>query len=190
VSLSQATIDPKAQIVSEHDAKLYTGLSRRTLQRQRLDGRGPHFIRLKSKKVAYRVCDLLAWVAERLVTSTSDATVRGVGGLCPTSAQCLKSASCAPALLDWMMTKGRSLVVDSLGGAQEAVAINKSGLWSLVLTSRKPEAKRFKKWLASEVIPAIRKTGAYVAGMPGLGSLPVKSMFSRKLCRSVEVYAF
>lgn len=60
-----------------------------------------------------------------------------------------------------------SLVVDTLGGAQETVAINESGLWSLVLTSRKPEAKRFKKWLTSEVIPAIRKAGAYVAGMPG-----------------------
>jgi len=106
VSLSQATIDPKALIVSEHDAKLYTGLSSRTLQRLRLDGWGPHFIRTTSKKVAYRVCDLQARVAERLVTSTSDDTVRGVGGSCPTSAQCLKSASCATPLLDWMMTKG------------------------------------------------------------------------------------
>lgn len=44
-------------------------------------------------------------------------------------------------------------------------AINESGLWSLVLTSRKPEAKRFKKWLTSEVIPTIRKTGGYaIAG--------------------------
>jgi len=81
VSPSQATIDPKALVVSEHDAKLYTGLSGRTLQRLRLEGRGPHFIRLTNKKVAYRVCDLQAWVAERLVTSTSDATVRGVGGI-------------------------------------------------------------------------------------------------------------
>jgi prophage antirepressor-like protein len=39
--------------------------------------------------------------------------------------------------------------------------INESGLYSLVLTSRKPEAKRFKKWLTSQVIPAIRKTGSY-----------------------------
>ncbi|MFI5247655.1 MAG: BRO family protein, partial [Nitrospirales bacterium] len=39
--------------------------------------------------------------------------------------------------------------------------VNESGLWSVVLTSRKPEAKKFKKWLTSEVIPSIRKTGAY-----------------------------
>lgn len=41
--------------------------------------------------------------------------------------------------------------------------INESGLYSLILTSRKPEAKKFKKWVTSEVLPAIRKTGAYVA---------------------------
>jgi prophage antirepressor-like protein len=40
-------------------------------------------------------------------------------------------------------------------------AINESGLYSLILTSRKPEAKRFKKWVTSEVLPAIRKTGYY-----------------------------
>lgn len=40
--------------------------------------------------------------------------------------------------------------------------INESGLYSLILTSRKPEAKKFKKWVTSEVLPAIRKTGRYV----------------------------
>jgi len=39
--------------------------------------------------------------------------------------------------------------------------INESGLYSLILRSRKPEAKRFKKWVTSEVLPAIRKTGMY-----------------------------
>lgn len=39
--------------------------------------------------------------------------------------------------------------------------INESGLYSLILKSRKPEAKRFKKWVTSEVLPAIRKTGTY-----------------------------
>lgn len=39
--------------------------------------------------------------------------------------------------------------------------INESGLYSLILGSRKPEAKRFKKWVTSEVLPAIRRTGAY-----------------------------
>lgn len=51
--------------------------------------------------------------------------------------------------------------MDTLGGAQEVTIINESGLYSLVLTSRKPEAKRFKKWITAEVLPSIRKTGAY-----------------------------
>ncbi|MEH2422853.1 MAG: BRO family protein [Nostoc sp.] len=48
--------------------------------------------------------------------------------------------------------------------------VNESGLYSLVLTSRKPQAKRFKKWLTSEVIPAIRKTGSYSTSIQPLMS--------------------
>lgn len=47
------------------------------------------------------------------------------------------------------------------GGDQEMNIINESGLYSLILTSRKPEAKQFKKWVTAEVLPAIRKTGRY-----------------------------
>lgn len=46
-------------------------------------------------------------------------------------------------------------------GNNQANVISESGLYSLALTSRKPEAKRFKKWITSEVLPAIRKTGGY-----------------------------
>ncbi len=45
---------------------------------------------------------------------------------------------------------------------QQTNAINESGLYSLILGSRKPEAKPFKKWVTSEVLPAIRKTGRYI----------------------------
>lgn len=48
------------------------------------------------------------------------------------------------------------------GGEQQMTIINESGLYSLILTSRKPEAKKFKKWVTSEVLPTIRKTGRYV----------------------------
>ena len=44
--------------------------------------------------------------------------------------------------------------------------INESGLYSLVLRSRKPEAKAFKKWVTSEVLPNIRATGGYIAAAP------------------------
>lgn len=55
---------------------------------------------------------------------------------------------------------------DTLGGPQNLSIINESGLWSLVLTSRKEAAKRFKKWVTAEVIPAIRRTGGYMLAAP------------------------
>lgn len=49
----------------------------------------------------------------------------------------------------------------TLGGLQEFVIINESGLYSLILGSRLPNAKKFKRWVTSEVLPSIRKTGGY-----------------------------
>lgn len=51
---------------------------------------------------------------------------------------------------------------DTIGRNQKPVCINESGLYSLVLGSRKPEAKEFKHWVTREVLPTIRKTGGYV----------------------------
>jgi prophage antirepressor-like protein len=51
--------------------------------------------------------------------------------------------------------------VRTAGGPQEMLTLNESGVYSLVFTSRKPEAKRFRKWVTSEVLPEIRKTGGY-----------------------------
>lgn len=53
------------------------------------------------------------------------------------------------------------------GQNREVLLINESGLYSLVLTSRKPEAKRFKKWITGEVLPSIRKTGGYGVQLDG-----------------------
>lgn len=51
---------------------------------------------------------------------------------------------------------------DTLGGTQELTVINESGLYSLILSSKLPNAKKFKHWVTSEVLPIIRKTGGYV----------------------------
>ncbi|WP_228385175.1 Bro-N domain-containing protein [Pseudomonas parafulva] len=56
--------------------------------------------------------------------------------------------------------KGRQ-IVPTPGGPQEMLVINESGLYSALLRSRKAEAKRFKKWVTAEVLPAIRKHGRY-----------------------------
>lgn len=53
-------------------------------------------------------------------------------------------------------------LTDTLGGAQTSTVVNESGLYALVLGSRKPEAKAFKRWITHDVIPSIRKHGAYI----------------------------
>src|SRR5699024_2451444 len=47
------------------------------------------------------------------------------------------------------------------GGMQQATFVNEDGLYDVILDSRKPEAKKFRKWITSEVLPSIRKTGGY-----------------------------
>lgn len=53
------------------------------------------------------------------------------------------------------------VLTDTLGGKQEISIVNEPGLYSLVLGSRKPEAKAFKRWITHDVIPSIRKHGIY-----------------------------
>ena len=55
-------------------------------------------------------------------------------------------------------------ISDSLGRTQIANFVNEDGLYDVILDSRKPEAKAFRKWVTSEVLPSIRKTGSY--GVP------------------------
>ena len=62
-------------------------------------------------------------------------------------------------------------IVRTPSGDQEMLVINEPGLFSAILKSRKPEAKRFKRWVTHEVLPRIRKTGSYA--VPGaLAALP------------------
>lgn len=58
--------------------------------------------------------------------------------------------------------KGVSLI-DTLGGKQEMVIVNESGLYHVILRSDKPEAAPFRRWVTNDVLPTIRKTGSYNA---------------------------
>lgn len=62
---------------------------------------------------------------------------------------------------------------DTPGGAQKMTIINESGLYSLILSSKLPTAKKFKHWVTSEVLPAIRKTGGYIPVNPGMSDMEV-----------------
>ena len=57
---------------------------------------------------------------------------------------------------------------DLIGREQHTTVINESGLYSLILSSKLPTAKQFKRWVTSEVLPSIRNTGGYIAGQENL----------------------
>lgn len=70
---------------------------------------------------------------------------------------------------DDTLTEG---VTDSLGREQKTTIINESGLYSLIFGSKLESAKKFKKWVTSEVLPQLRKTGSY--GIPKLPQTPME----------------
>ena len=57
-------------------------------------------------------------------------------------------------------------IVDNLGRVQQATFVNEDGLYDTILESRKPQAKQFRKWVTSEVLPSIRKQGGYMMARP------------------------
>lgn len=63
---------------------------------------------------------------------------------------------------------------DTPGGVQDLTTINESGLYSLVLSSKLPSAKRFKRWVTSEVLPALRRQGGYM--LTGANETPEQIM--------------
>lgn len=65
--------------------------------------------------------------------------------------------------------------IDSTGRTQVANHVNESGLYSLIFGSKKPAARVFKRWVTSEVLPSIRKTGAYIATAPD-SALPAQKL--------------
>lgn len=53
--------------------------------------------------------------------------------------------------------------LQTAGGVQQVLFVNEDGLYDVILDSRKPEAKAFRKWVTSEILPSIRRTGGYIA---------------------------
>ena len=73
-----------------------------------------------------------------------------------------------------MIFHDRLDIIYTPGGNQEMTIVSEAGLYSLILRSRKPEAKAFKRWVTHEVLPSIRKTGAYLS--PGMSNEQVKAL--------------
>ncbi|MBB2159946.1 hypothetical protein HLH48_07130 [Gluconacetobacter sacchari] len=77
---TRSTAAPVRLVVSEGEAAAMLNMAPRTLQGKRLDGSGPPFVRLSDRRIGYAVADLQSWIASRSVRSTSEATVRRIGG--------------------------------------------------------------------------------------------------------------
>ena len=75
--------------------------------------------------------------------------------------------------------------IDALGRKQPTNHVNESGLYALIFGSTKPEAKRFKRWVTSEVLPTIRKTGTYTALTPPTPAQPPIIGLSYRECAAV-----
>ena len=79
--------------------------------------------------------------------------------------------------------------VYTLGGSQEMSIVSESGMYSLVLTSRKPQAKAFKKWITSKVLPSIRKTGVYqIEPKAEVAQLPPQDIRIHQLRTDIEFF--
>lgn len=74
-----------------------------------------------------------------------------------------------------------SAAVDTPGGTQQMTLVNESGVYALLLISRSPKAKPFRKWVTSEVLPAIRKTGRYDVSERSINNPAVPQTFAQAL---------
>lgn len=84
----------------------------------------------------------------------------------------------------------RTEIIPSAGGPQETSIISESGLYTLIFKSRKPEARRFRKWVTSEVLPAIRRQGKYGSGDNGQIIGLLVTLVERMDQRDVQLMTF
>lgn len=79
------------------------------------------------------------------------------------------------------------IIIDTLGGKQELLTVNQTGLYALMFRSNKSEAKKFRRWVTDEVIPSIFKTGSYT--MPQQPALPQPALTrSQQIYQRIEAY--
>ena len=83
-------------------------------------------------------------------------------------AQVLKYTNPQKAIRDHIDDEDKTVNESFTVNGTKAILINESGLYSLIMSSKLPTAKQFKRWVTSEVLPSIRKNGGYIAGQNDL----------------------
>jgi len=76
-------------------------------------------------------------------------------------------------------------LIDSMGRTQETTVINESGLYSLILSSKLPSAKAFKRWVTADILPSIRKHGAYITA-DTLREMMADSTFTTEMLQTLQ----
>ena len=95
------------------------------------------------------------------------------------------NASDVAARLDENEKDGIDLI-DPIGRKQMTNIVTESGLYLAIMTSRKPEARRFRKWVTGTVLPTIRRTGSYVLGEEKLQQGDLSASEHRNVTREIE----
>ena len=102
-------------------------------------------------------------------------------------AEALGYSNSRKALLDHVDEEDKGVTKrDTLGGKQQLIVINESGLYSLILSSKLEQARAFKRWVTSEVLPAIRKTGRYEMLPHEIRLLGEKAEYCDEVLQSVD----
>ncbi|MBR0038048.1 MAG: phage antirepressor KilAC domain-containing protein [Bacteroidales bacterium] len=104
-------------------------------------------------------------------------------------AQALGYANTRKAIQDHVEAEDKTdgvTIRDAIGRNQTMILINESGLYSLILSSKLEQAKAFKRWVTSEVLPAIRQTGCYELAPKGLKLLGAKAEYADEVLLSVD----
>lgn len=85
--------------------------------------------------------------------------------------------------------KQKGWQITTPSGVQQVTIINESGLYSLILSSKLPGAKKFKRWITSEVLPALRRTGRYEMEAAQFQSLPGGELTARDYITAARIVA-
>ena len=106
-----------------------------------------------------------SWWNEKAQTKVIESYNKAVGdlGSDQTDAIFARAADYNKAIADHVDEEDKGITkCSTAGGMQNLTVINESGVFSLIMQSKMPDARRFKRWVTSEILPSIRKTGGYV----------------------------
>ena len=99
----------------------------------------------------------------------------------------IKNETQAMSRLDSDERRDGVCITDPIGREQSVIVVSEPGVFRLVFSSRKPEAERFKRWLAHEVLPELRRTGSYALHGPAVNKIAAYLAIACLVLMSVDI---